>query len=104
MSKIKNEKVEVENSIELNDQDFLNDILETEKNMSNNLSIALNEMSNKVLFKEIFDIFKDSKDLAREAYCIAFQNGWYTFFGSFIIYMVFLLCCCYNSLTRSISD
>mgnify|MGYP004468802937 FL=1 len=78
MSKIKNEKVEVENSIELNDQDILNDILETEKNMSNNLSIALNEMSNKVLFKEIFDIFKDTKDLAREAYCIAFQNGWYT--------------------------
>ena len=78
MSKIKNEKVEVENSIELNDQDILNDILETEKNMSNNLSIALNEMSNKVLFKEIFDIFKDTKELARDAYCIAFQNGWYT--------------------------
>ena len=29
---IKNEKVEVENSIELNDQDILNDILETENN------------------------------------------------------------------------
>lgn len=78
MSKIQNEKIEVENTNELNDLDLLNDILENEKNTSNNYSIALNEMSNNRLYKEIFELFKDTKELAREAYNIAFQKGWYT--------------------------
>ena len=78
MSKIQNEKIEVENTNELNDLDLLNDILENEKNTSNNYSIALNEMSNNKLYKEIFELFKDTKELAREAYNIAFQKGWYT--------------------------
>ena len=78
MSKIQNEKIAVENTNELNDLDLLNDILENEKNTSNNYSIALNEMSNNKLYKEIFELFKDTKELAREAYNIAFQKGWYT--------------------------
>ncbi len=78
MSKIQNKKIEVENTNELNDLDLLNDILENEKNTSNNYSIALNEMSNNKLYKEIFELFKDTKELAREAYNIAFQKGWYT--------------------------
>ena len=78
MSKIQNEKIAVEDTNELNDLDLLNDILENEKNTSNNYSIALNEMSNNKLYKEIFELFKDTKELAREAYNIAFQKGWYT--------------------------
>lgn len=77
MSKIKNEKVIVNEGLELNLEDILNDILSNEKNMSNNFSIALNEMSNKVLYDMVFDIFKCTKDLARSAYNLAFKNGWY---------------------------
>lgn len=78
MSKIQNEKIEVDNTDKLNDLDLLNDILESEKNTSNNYSIALNEMSNNKLYKEVFELFKETKELAREAYNIAFKNGWYT--------------------------
>lgn len=78
MSKIKNNIVEVNKGYELNDKDILSDLLENEKNMSNNLSIALNEMSNDVLFKEIYDLFKDTKNLGREIYEELFKNGWYT--------------------------
>ena len=52
MAKIENKKKEVSKGKEMNDKDILNDILEYEKNMSNNYSIALNEMSNKVLYKK----------------------------------------------------
>lgn len=78
MSKIQNEKIEVDNTDKLNDLDLLNDILESEKNTSNNYSIALNEMSNNKLYKEVFELFKETKELARKAYNIAFKNGWYT--------------------------
>ena len=78
MSKIQNEKIEVDNTDKLNDLDLLNDILESEKNTSNNYSIALNEMSNNKLYKEVFELFKETKELARETYNIAFKNGWYT--------------------------
>lgn len=78
MSKIQNEKVEVPTNKDMNDMDILNDIMQCEKNESNNYSIAIDEMSNKVLYKKIFSIFKDTKGLAREAYNIAFTNGWYS--------------------------
>ena len=35
-------------------------------------------MSNKVLYKKIFKIFKETKALARELYDLAFVKGWYT--------------------------
>lgn len=78
MSKISNIKKEVPCTKERNDKDYLNDILTEEKNLSNNYSISLNEMSNKVLYKKIFTLFKDTKLLAREAYDLCFLNGWYT--------------------------
>lgn len=77
MEKIKNETIEVPSTKEMNDENILNDILSNEKNMSNNYSIALDEMSNKYLYKEIFEMYRSIKDLAREAYELAFSNGWY---------------------------
>lgn len=78
MSKIGNEKVEISSTKEMNDLDILNDIMQSEKNNSNNYSIAIDEMSNKVLYKKIFKIFKETKALARELYDLAFVKGWYT--------------------------
>lgn len=77
MTKVKNDMVEVPKTKDMNDENYLNDILSDEKNMSNNYSVALNEMSNNKLFKEIYDLFSDSKLLAREAFELAFKNGWY---------------------------
>lgn len=76
--KIENPKVEVPETIEMNDCDYINDILETEKNMSDNLSIALNEASNNTLYEEIFSIFTEIKNSQRELYNMMFKKGWYS--------------------------
>ncbi len=77
-NKVENPKIEVPETSIMNDRDYLTDILETCKNMSNNLSYALNEMSNNELYKEIFDMFNDTKKISRELYDLMFQKGWYS--------------------------
>ena len=77
-NKVQNTKVEVPSTIEMNNENYLNDILETEKNMSVNMTIALNEASNKMLFDQIFEIYKDVKLAQRDLYNMAFQKGWYS--------------------------
>lgn len=54
MAKVQNQKSQVVSSKEMNEMDYLNDVLQCEKNISNNYSIAIDEMSNKVLFKKSF--------------------------------------------------
>lgn len=76
--KLENEKTPVLESLEMNDCDYLNDLLETEKNISVNLCIALNEASNEHLFKELYKIFKDVKDCQRNLFELSFSNGWYS--------------------------
>lgn len=75
---IKNSQKEVPSGIKMNDRDYLNSILEIEKNMSNNYSIALNEASNDYLYEDYFSMLEDSKDMARELYNLMFKNGWYS--------------------------
>lgn len=76
--KIQNPKTEVPETTLLNDRDYLNCILEELKNMSNNFSIALNECSNETMYDQVFTMFEETKNLARETYQLMFQNGWYT--------------------------
>ncbi len=77
-NKVQNPQTEVPNTVELNDCDYLNEMLACEKNMSVNLTIALNEASNKELFNEIYTIYEDVKTSQRDLYNMAFKNGWYT--------------------------
>lgn len=78
MSKVNNEKQKIENPEQFNDLDMLTDLLNDEKNISNNLSIALNEMSNVSLYDNIFSFLEDSKDTARVLFDLMFKKGWYT--------------------------
>lgn len=78
MAKVENPKIEVTKGIEINDKDMLNSLLEIEKNMSVNLTIALNEASNETLYERLFDSFETIKDLQRDLYEIAFRYGWYS--------------------------
>ena len=68
MSKIENTKMEVPDGINMNDEDMLNSLLEIEKNMSVNLTIALNEASNETLYEHLFDSFETIKDLQRDLF------------------------------------
>ncbi len=76
-NEIKNPKTEVPTGMKMNDRDYLSSILELEKNMSNNYSIALNEASNDYLYEDYFTLLEDTKDAAREVYNLMFENGWY---------------------------
>lgn len=78
MKEIKNEKQEISKDECLNDEDLLNDIMLCEKNISNSYSVAINEMSNKYLYKKVIDIFEDTKDIARDIYNLMFSKGWYS--------------------------
>ena len=78
MAKIENVKMEVPSGISMNDEDMLNALLEVEKNMSVNLTIALNEASNEHLYERLFDSFETIKDLQRDLFEVAFRYGWYS--------------------------
>lgn len=74
---IKNKEKRLPTGIKMNDRDYLSTILELEKNISNNYSIALNEASNDYLYEDFFSMLEDSKDISRELYNLMFENGWY---------------------------
>ena len=76
-NKLQNPKIELDSSIEMNDENYLNDILETEKNMSVNFTYALNEASNETLFNEIYEMFKQIKDAQRNLFELSFRKGFY---------------------------
>jgi len=76
-NKIQNIKIEVPETMEMNDENYLNDLLETIKNMSNNLSISCNEASNETLYSKLKTMFDEVKGLQRELYELSFYLGWY---------------------------
>lgn len=78
MSKISNPKVQIMETLELNDKDILSILLEIEKNMSNNISIALNECSCDKLYNFEFILFSATKGMARDLYNMMFDSGWYS--------------------------
>lgn len=61
----------------LTEEDILNDILLSEKNISNSYSTAINEMSSDKLFKKVMGFFDDTKELAREIFTFMYNNGLY---------------------------
>lgn len=77
-NKVQNQKTMVPANSEMNDRDFINDMLETEKNMSVNFTYALNEASNEELFNEIYTMFESIKESQRALFELAFKKGWYS--------------------------
>ena len=78
MEEIKNKCEQTPKDECMREEDILNDILLSEKTISNNYSVAINEMSNKYLYKKVMSIFEDTKNIARDIYNLMFEKGWYT--------------------------
>lgn len=76
--KINNEKTQVEETKEMNDLDYLSDILESTKNMVKNYSCALTEASNMTLYKIIYKVFDETSLIQRKLFNLMFEKGWYT--------------------------
>ena len=77
-NKVQNPETPITKTPEMNDRDFLNDMLATEKYFCNSFSVALHEMSNQALFQDIFSVSKENQEMQRELYNLMFEKGWYS--------------------------
>lgn len=76
--KVQNPEQQIPKSRAMNDRDFMNDMLATEKYLSQAYGYALNEASNQTLYQDILHIFEDTQNCQRELYNMMFKNGWYS--------------------------
>ena len=77
MTKVNNPKTEIPPTIDMNDYNYLYDMLETEKNLSVNMVNVLNEISNETLFNKLEPLFMEIKQSQRNLFELFFANGWY---------------------------
>ncbi len=77
-NKVQNPKVEVPQTKEMNDSDYLTAQLSCEKNMSVDMCYALNEASCETLYDALFPLFQEIKDMQRKLYELSFAKGWYS--------------------------
>lgn len=76
-NEVKNPETTVPKTPSMNDRDFANDMLATEKYMTSSYCTYLNEASHQQLYDDIMMIFKDTQDCQRNIYNLMFQKGWY---------------------------
>ena len=74
---VKNTKTPIKKGLKLNDSDILNDILISYKHLVSCYATALNEASNKNIYKLFFEAFEDSSKMQAELFDCSFKKGWY---------------------------
>ncbi len=74
---INNEEVKVPTGIELNDKDYLTNLLTLLKCMEKNMAVSLTESSNENLYKEYKKMFDEYATFQRKTYELMFKFGWY---------------------------
>lgn len=62
---------------EMNERDFLNDILATEKYLSDNFNIFVREASHQSLHQNTLSILNETHTTARNLFNLMFEKGWY---------------------------
>ena len=62
----------------MNNEYLLNDVLESEKNMTVNMATALNEASCTTIYDIYFKIFEELSKHTKTLFEIAYNNSWYT--------------------------
>ena len=76
-NKISNPKVEVPAGMQLNDKDYISELLSCLKSMAKDFTVALTEASNEILYNKYHAMFENIIKLQRETYEIMFRHGWY---------------------------
>lgn len=74
---LKNTKVKVSNNVVFNDEDILNDVLISFKHLVSSYAIALNEASNKEIYKLFYNVFSSSSKIQALLFDTSFKLGWY---------------------------
>ncbi len=77
--KIQNPSMQVPKTPQMNDRDFINDMLATEKYMTNSYAVALHEASHQHLYDDLLTIFNETQHTQRSLFEHMFKNGWYSF-------------------------
>ncbi|TCL58629.1 coat F domain-containing protein [Hydrogenispora ethanolica] len=62
---------------EMNERDFLNDMLATEKYLTDNFNILAREASHQSLNGEALRILNETHQAARTLFNLMFEKGWY---------------------------
>jgi len=75
---VKNTKTPIKKGYLMNDSDILNDIIISYKHLVSCYATALNEASNKNIYKLIFNAFENSSKIQAELFECSFKKGWYT--------------------------
>ena len=75
--KIKNPETQVPKTPQMNDRDFINDLLATEKYLTTAYTMALHEASHEGLYQDIMQIFSETQECQRNLYDLMFKKGWY---------------------------
>ena len=74
---ISNPKIEVPSGMNLNDKDYISNLLSDLKCMEKNFAVVLTEASNEELYNKYHEIFNKISILQREVYEVMFRGGWY---------------------------
>lgn len=74
---ISNPKIEVPSGMNLNDKDYISNLLSDLKCMEKNFAVVLTEASNEELYNKYHEIFNKISILQREVYEVTFRHGWY---------------------------
>ena len=75
--KISNTKQEVDNTINMNDKDYINKLLSCLKEITKNYTVALTEASNETLYNKYKNMFLKYIDMQRNVFELMFRKGWY---------------------------
>lgn len=63
---------------EMNERDFINDILATEKYLTDNFNVFCREASNQALHQKVAAILNETHQTSRELFNLMFKKGWYS--------------------------
>lgn len=74
---IQNPETQIPKTPQMNDRDYINDLLSTEKYMTASYSTALNEASHQALYQDLLAICTETQNAQRELYNTMFKKGWY---------------------------
>ena len=66
---------------QMNDRDIINDVLSTEKYLTDNYNVFARETSYATLHSDVEAILCDTHNAARDSFNLMFQKGWYVLEG-----------------------
>ncbi|MCK9524464.1 MAG: spore coat protein [Limnochordia bacterium] len=75
---IKNPSTQFEKGPEFNDRDRLNDLLATEKWLTDGFNVFVRETSHQDLYNDVLHILNETHHACRDVFNLMFEKGWYS--------------------------